>query len=200
MELAILITGMIIAASLLILFVSSGYAAAWLGAFPGGLLPESLHISGDNLQPVGSVIGFPAVTRVSGNHPLVFTHPEPEMLGAVQVMLSLFIGHTGAIDMDKVKVSWSARGSYEQIPHSGTLPLVCPNWTISGKYNMLPGHVADADNWLEPDEEFEILACPSSGVRPYDTFDIIISPEGTAMPLTISRTVPERIGVIMNLG
>ena len=200
MELVILISGMILAASLLILFMNPGDPAALLRTFPGGIVADSVHISGDNLQPVGSAIGFAAVDRLSGDHPMVFTHPDPGKLGAVHVMISLFIGQTGAIDMDRANVRWSSQGSYEQIPHSGTLPLVCPNWTISGKYNLLPGHVADADNWLEPDEEFDIFACPSSGVQPYGMFSLIISPAGAAMPLTIRRTVPGRIRLVMNLG
>lgn len=163
-------------------------------------MADSAYISGGNLQPVGSVVGFAAVNRISGDNPVVFTDPDPGKLGAVHVMISLFIGHTGAIDMDRANVSWSGPGSYELLPHSGTLPLVCPNWTISGKYNLLPGHIADADNWLEPEEEFAILACPSSGVRPYETFSLTIRPEGTAMPLTISRTAPKRIMPVMNLG
>jgi len=115
-------------------------------------------------------------------------------------MISLLIGQTGAIDMDRENVSWSGPGSYELLRYSGTLPLICPNWTISGKHNMPPDHIADADNWLEPDKEFDIIACPSSGVRPYETFSLTIRPEGTAMPLTISRTIPKRIMPVMNLG
>ncbi len=65
---------------------------------------------------------------------------------------------------------------------------------------MPPGHIADADNWLEPDKEFDILACPSRGVGLYERFALIISPEGTVMPVTISHTVPDRIRPVTNLG
>ena len=197
---AVLMGGVILAAAVGILLANPGSTPVLPRTFPGGLVSDSMYISGDNLQPVGSAFGFAAVDRTSGDHPLVFPHPDPGRLGAVHIMISLFIGHTGAIDMDQAKVSWSSRGSNEQIPHSLTLPLVCPNWTILGKYNMLPGHVANADNWLEPDEEFDILACPSRGVGPYGTFALVIGPEGAAMPLTISRTVPDRIRPVMNLG
>ena len=200
MGIAIIVTVMILAAALVIPLTNPGGPPSLLRNFPRGMVADSMYISGDNLQPVGSAVGYAAVNRISEDHPVVFTHPDPGKMGAVHVMISLFIGHTGAIDMDRANVGWSSQASFELLPYSGTLPLVCPNWTISGKYNLLPGHVADADNWLEPDEEFDILACPSSGVRPYGTFALILRPEGTAMPLTISRTVPERIKRVMNLG
>ena len=64
---------------------------------------------------------------------------------------------------------------------------------------MLPGCSADSDNWLEPGEQFEILACPSTGVQPYRTFTLTLSPDGSAMPHTVTRTVPPRMSPVMNL-
>lgn len=81
--------------------------------------------------------------------------------------VSLFMGSTGAIDMDRVGVSWASYGSDEQIRQTTFRSLICPNWTITGKYNLLPGRSADSDNWLEPEEQFEILACPSTSMQPY---------------------------------
>ncbi|MDO9325713.1 MAG: hypothetical protein Q7T80_12250 [Methanoregula sp.] len=128
-----------------------------------------------------------------------FRDPDPGKLGAVRIMTSLFMGDTGAIDMDRVNVSWAGAGSNEDLRQTSAQPLVCPNWTISGKYNMLPGRSADSDNWLEPGEQFEILACPSTGVQPYGIFTLIIHPDGSAMPLKLTRTVPPGIHPVMNL-
>jgi hypothetical protein len=149
---------------------------------------------------VGSVFGFSAVSKIPGNADVRFAHPDPGKLGAVRITISLFMGDTGAIDMDRVNVRWTASGSHEQIQKTNPLLLVCPNWTITGKYNMLPGCSADSDNWLEPGEQFEILVCPSTGVQPYGTFTLTLSPDGSAMPLTVTRTVPPGIRPVMNLG
>jgi hypothetical protein len=159
-----------------------------------------MYISGDNIQPVGSVFGFPAVSGVPVNADVWFAHPDRGKLGVVRMTISLFMGDTGAIDMDRVNVIWTVSGSHEQIGQTRPPSLLCPNWTISAKNNMLPGRSADSDNWLEPGEQFEILVCPSTGVQPYGKFTLTISPEGSAMPLTLTRTVPPGIRPVMNLG
>lgn len=200
LEVVILIFVLLAAAAVLLIFIGGGHGPAWARTFPGGMVADSVYVSGDHMQPVGSVVGFPAISRMNNNPLIVFSRPDARKLGAVQVMVSLFIGHTGAIDMDRVGVTWSGNGYSEEIPQSDVLPLVCPNWTIAGKYNMLPGHVADADNWMEPDEEFEILVCSSHGARPDEFFTVTLSPEGTAMPLSLTRTVPQRLDPVMRLG
>lgn len=200
LEVLILIAVLLAAAGVLLLFMGGGQQPGWVKTFPGGMVADSVYVSGDNMQPVGTVVGFPAVSRMNNKPLIVFSRPDPKKLGAVQAMVSLFIGHTGAIDMDRVSVTWSGNGYSEKIPQSKVLPLVCPNWTIAGKYNMLPGHVADADNWMEPDEEFEILVCSSHGARSYEYFTVTLSPEGTAMPLPLTRMAPGRIDPVMRLG
>lgn len=200
LELVILLTVIIGILIILVLFMSGGEVPAGVRTFPGGLVAESMYISGDHLQPVGSVFGFPALSGTRDNENVVFLHPDPGKLGVVRMMVSLFIGDTGAIDMDRTNVRWTSQKPNELIHKTDLSFLVCPNWTISGKYNMLPGHIADADNLLEPNEAFEILLCPSTGVQPYGSLSFTISPEGTAMPLTITRTVPPGILPVMNLG
>jgi hypothetical protein len=78
--------------------------------------------------------------------------------------------------------------------------LVCLNWTISNKFNLRPGLTADSDDWLEPGEQFEITLCPQEGVSPYGTFALVFSPDGVAVPLSITRTVPFNVQPAMNLG
>lgn len=180
--------------------MGGGQVTPMIRTFPEGTIAESAYQSGDHLEYVGSVFGFPAVSKTHGNADVKFTHPDPGKLGAVRMMISLFMGSTGAIDMDRVVVRWADRGSYEPIGQTSSRPLICPNWTITGKYNMLPGQSADSDNWLEPGEQFEILACPSAGVQPYGIFTLTLSPDGSAMPLTFTRTVPPVIRPVMNLG
>ncbi|WP_292349085.1 MULTISPECIES: hypothetical protein [unclassified Methanoregula] len=132
--------------------------------------------------------------------PVQITNEDSDRLGIVRLVVSLFIGDTGAIDMDHLQVEWNTDTRHEIISQSTVSPLVCPNWTISGKANLLPGRTADSDDWLEPGEQFEILLCPREGIRPYGKFTIVMTPDGTAMPLKISRTVPFNIQPVMNLG
>jgi hypothetical protein len=199
LELVIVIVILIIGAALLLIFMSSGETSGWIRTFPEGAVAESAYISGDHLQPVGSVFGFPAVSGTLGNADVRFEHPDPGTLGAMRMTISLFMGDTGAIDMDRVSVSWAARGSDEPIGQTTSRSLVCPNWTITGKYNLLPGRSADSDNWLEPGEQFEILACPSTGVQPYGIFTLTLHPDGSAMPLRVTRTVPPGMSPVMHL-
>ena len=199
LELIVVITILIGAAVFLLVYMSDGKTPAGIRAFPEGAVAESAYISGDHIQPVGSVFGFPAVSGPLGKAEVRFRDPDPGTLGAVRMTISLFLGDTGAIDMDRLRVSWAGAGSVEEIGQTSSHPLICPNWTITGKYNMLPGRTADSDNWLEPGEQFEILACPSTGVQPYGTFTLRLRPDGSAIPLAVTRTVPPGISPVMNL-
>lgn len=168
--------------------------------FPGGLVAESTYVSGDNLQQAGSIYGFPGVSRTVGKIPVKIMNEDSNRLGIIRLAVSLFIGDTGAIDMDRLRIELNTDNNHEILSQSAGSLLVCPNWTISGKYNLLPGRSADSDTWLEPGEQFEILLCPQEGIPPYGKFIVIMTPDGVAMPLKISRTVPFNIQPVMNLG
>lgn len=172
----------------------------WVHTFPGGLVAESMYITGDSLRPVGSVFGFSAMPSGNAGGMVVYPRPDPCLLGSVQVTVALFIGDTGAIDMDRLAVAWSSGGPAEPLQKSDRAPLVCPNWTIVKKYNMLPGQTADEDNLLEPNEQFLIQACPSQAVAPYQSFTLTLHPEGTAVPLPLTRMVPAKVQPVMDLG
>lgn len=190
----------LVAGSVLALVVFSGGAPNPLRTFPGGLVAESMYISGDNLQMVGSMYGFPMTRRTTDSLTIVPSREDAGKLGEVRFTVSLFIGDTGAIDMDKVRVSWSRDNALEILQKTPPEVLICPNWTISNKYNMLPGQKADADEWLEPNEQFELTLCPSTGTQPYGKFTITLMPDGVAAPLTLPRMAPARIPPVMNLG
>lgn len=200
LELVISLVFLIGAGAILLLFFSGGGIGSPLQTFPGGFVADSMYMTGDHLQSMGNVYGFPQINTISGKLPLQFRQQNPGLLGAVRFTTSLFIGSTGAIDMDRLAVQWTGAGASEGLPRTVSGPLVCPGWIISGKYNLLPGRTADADDLLEPGEQFEITACPLQGARPYDSISLRIQPEGTAMPLTIKRMAPGRIQPVMNLG
>jgi hypothetical protein len=200
LELVIIIIVIIGAAAVLLANLSGGDTVGRGRTFPGGFVAESMYVSGDNLQPVGNVYGFPMVSKISGTPPVRVMHEDPGRLGIVRLVVSLFIGDTGAIDMDRVQVQWNNEAGQEILSRTESPALVCPNWTISNKFNLLPGRTADSDDWLEPGEQFEITLCPREGVRPYGMFTLVFSPDGVAMPLKVSRTVPFSIQPVMNLG
>jgi hypothetical protein len=200
MELVILVLILIIVAAFLLTYMSGGGTSGWSRIFPGGLVADSMCISGDNLQAVGNVYGFPMVSRISETPPIVILREDPGQLGIARIVVSLFMGNTGAIDMDRLQVYWNRAGGSENLRRTATSPLICPNWTISGKYNLLPGRTADSDDWLEPNEQFELTLCPSEGIQPYDALSLTLRPDGVAMPLSLTRTVPPRIQPVMNLG
>ncbi|MDD1693279.1 MAG: hypothetical protein LUQ71_00995 [Methanoregula sp.] len=200
LELVILVLVLVVITIFLLAPADEEDTSVLARTFPSGLLAESMYMSGDHIQTVGNVYGFPMVSRASGKLPIVIIHEDPGRLGAVQGVVSLFMGNTGAIDMDRVQVQWNREGSSESIQRTTTRTLVCPNWTISGKYNMLPGRTADSDDWLEPNEQFELTICPSEGIQPYGRLSLTLQPDGVAVPLVIARTVPPRIQPVMNLG
>lgn len=199
LELVILIV-LLVAGAALILILSGSGAPDLSRTFPGGIVAGSVYITGDNIQTVGNVYGFPMTSKTTGPLPVVTVGQNPDQLGAVRFVVSLFIGDTGAIDMDRVQVSWAQNNGTQVILKTSPQVLICPNWTISNKYNMLPGRTADSDELLEPGEQFEITLCPSTGIPPYGKFTITLRPDGVAAPLTIPRMAPPRIQPVMNLG
>lgn len=198
LELVIIICVLVAGAVFLLVFLSGGTSIPFR-TFPGGLVAESIYVSGDNVQAVGNMYGFPMTSRQTAPR-IITVREDPMQLGVVRFTISLFIGDTGAIDMDKVRMSWSRNGESELIPKTPPQVLICPNWTISRKYNLLPGRTADSDEWLEPNEQFEITLCPTTGTPPYGRFTVTLQPDGVAAPLTLPRMVPARIQPVMNLG
>jgi hypothetical protein len=196
----VLIIILLVAGGASVLIYAGGETPDLARTFPGGVTAESMYISGDHIQTFGNVYGFPMISRTNGNLPVIMNREDPGRLGVARVTVSLFIGSTGAIDMDRLAVQWSQGGNSSILHRTAASVLVCPNWTISNKYNLLPGRSADSDDWLEPNEQFELTVCPSEGTKPYGVFSLNLQPDGIAIPLTVTRTTPARIQPVMNLG
>lgn len=197
----VILLAVIAAGVVALLLLAGGHdTASWSRTFPGGLVAESMYMSGDNLQLRGEATGFAAVTPGSAPVPVLYQYPDAGRLGALGLTVSLFIGDTGAIDMDRLNVTLCTKDSCEPIQKNDRIPLVCPNWTITGKYNIMPGHTADTDNWLEPREQFALFVCPSTPLEPYQSFTVGLFPDGVAAPLRITRTVPPAVRPVMILG
>ena len=197
----VILTGIVISAVIVAWLVLSGTAAVPVGReFPEGIVPGSMYLSGDGIQPVGSATGFSSLYLGQVRTPVVYRNPDPGRLGSVQLTVSLFMGDTGAIDTDRITVTWSSNGSVEHVTKTREILLVCPYWTITGKYNMLPGRTADSDEWLEPGEQFQVIVCPKESLAPYHAFTLGMYPDGMVIPLRLSRMVPPRVRPVMDLG
>jgi len=192
----------IVAAAIILFTAVSGYFLL-TGAGPAaehqGYLPGALSMSGDHLRTVGSTWGFSAVDTFQDGVAIRFRQPDRSRLGAVQVTIALFMGNFNGVDLDRAKVLWMKDGTVEELSRSVDPILVCPNWTIARKTNMLPGQSADADTILEQNEQFDLLICPSGGALPYQQFIVAVSPAGNALPLPVRLTAPASIQPIMRL-
>jgi hypothetical protein len=113
--------------------------------------------------------------------------------------VALFIGNTGGIDFNNVKVIWETNGVIERIPRKDIRPLVCPGWTIAGKFNMLPMETANGDNILDPNEQFEIFVCPTNATAPYQQFTVTINPPGSVLPPVAMVTTPPMVRPIITI-
>jgi len=145
------------------------------------------------------MIGTPAIDTVQNNVLIRFSRPNRDRVGGVNMFVSSFTGDTDGIDMDRVTVLWMTNGTVSIIPQSRGPFLICPNCTITGKYNLLPGNEADADNILDPHEQFDLFICPEEGAAPYQQFTVAITPPGAALPLPVHITAPGSIQPIMVL-
>jgi archaellin len=164
-----------------------------------GIVYGAMQITGGSLRQVGEATGYAAIDTSLSKIPVRFQKPDRNTLGALEITVSLLIGDMGGIDMDKTKILWMTGNKTEELSRSAASLLVCPGWTISGKYAMLPGRSADTDNILEPGEQFALLMCPAEGAAPYQQITVAISPQGDALPLPVRITTPARIKPVMLL-
>jgi len=196
LELVILLLILIVAAGAFVILSKENTGSPTV---PEGVIVGALHVTGGSLRTTGDIYGFSAIDTSRSSVPIYYRVHDRNSLGAVDVSVALLVGDMGGVDMDKINVFWVSSRGFEEIPHADASPLICPNWTIARKYNMLPFQSADGDNILEPDEAFELLVCPIWGVAPSDRFTVTISPQGNALPLPVALTAPARIRPVMRL-
>jgi hypothetical protein len=165
----------------------------------GGMVHTFASNSGDLMRHVGPVHVFTAVDGTPSDIAVRYPQPDPGRMGAAELTVALFIGNMGGVDFDKVRVVWESDGIAETIPRKDSRPLVCPGWTIAGKYNMLPLKSANGDNILDPNEQFEIFVCPTNTSAPYQQFSLTILPSENMAPPIVSATVPPMVQPIISL-
>lgn len=172
--------------------------------YTGETAYSSMRVLTDDLALAGHVMGYadiqgPAVKA----HVLQSPQTRP---GLTMARLNLRLATlrmnwepgTGD-DLSRATVLLITPEESEYLPRRTSSPFARPGWTISRKGGRLPGTTADADEILEPNEEFSIVVSPSVNLQPGTPFSVIISiPD--VRPFTLNRTVPLALGPVMDLG
>jgi len=165
----------------------------------GGLLHAFMGDTGNMLRTVGPATAFSAVNGLPQDVDARYPKPDPGRMGSVEVNVALFLGNMGGVDFDKVRVVWVSNGVVEAIPRFDARPLLCPGWTIVAKYNVIPLKKANGDNILDPNEQFEIFACPRNTTAAYQPFSFAIYPQGNIVPPLVSTSAPPMVQPVIRL-
>jgi len=183
----------------LAIVLATGHPAAGSSGGDQGLIPTAADATGKTLRIVGTVTVFAATNNnpsdVSPRYPV----PDSTRMGSLESNVALLIGDDGGVDFDKVNLVWIANGTVERIPRTDTRPLVCPGWTIAGKYNVIPMKSANSNNILEPGEQFLIFVCPASPLPAYRGFIVRIEDSGGYQSPFLGGTVPVMTGPLGSL-
>ena len=158
----------------------------------------------DNLAVAGDVTGYADMTGTAadGQVPVSFRmHPG---LSTVQLNIRLatlrlnWEPGTGD-DLSQATVVMVTPAGSETLPRRTTPPLIRPGWSVVSKNGVLPGTNANANDILEPNEQFGIVVSPSANLQPGTPFSIIMMMPGI-QPLKIDRMVPVPLRPVMDLG
>jgi hypothetical protein len=171
--------------------------------FTGKSAYSSFNALTDDLALSGHVTGY-ADTAITGNGNIP---SSPQMRpGLTMARLNLRLAslrlnwEPGAgDDLSKATVVIITPDGSEKLPRRAAPPFVRPGWTITREGGVLPGTNADADEILEPNEEFTIAVSPSENLQPGTPFSLVISMPNVH-PFTLNRTVPRVLSPVMVLG
>ena len=171
--------------------------------YTGETAHSSLKVLTDNLALAGHVAGYADIPRTADTGVLSSPQTRP---GLTMARLNLRLATlrlnwdpgTGD-DISRATIAIVTPEGSENLPRRTQAPFERPGWTITRKAGLLPGTNADADEILEPNEEFSIAVSPSANLEPGTPFTVIISiPD--VQPFTVDRTVPRLISPVMDLG
>jgi len=146
------------------------------GLFSGGLIKGAISESGDSVRIYGTPIGYSSVSReIEGIHAIAYRE-DPNALGFFLISVTPIVGDL-SIDINRMKITIVSAGNELPVTLSTTASLGPGNWTIVGKYHMIPMHSADEDDILEGGEIFDLLISLPESFTPYQKFTIVLSPE-----------------------
>jgi len=179
------------------LFIAPSYAS-------GQMARAGMNRITDSVVADGGVTGYSDLPGALGPVEVENAHPVPSALGAVQIPLRLasvrlsWQAGTGA-DLGNATVTFTGPSGTETIQREQGTVLRKPAWSIVQKGSTLPGQDANSNDLLEPNERFVLFVYPSRPLPPGSPFIIRIGIPGEN-PVVISRSVPESVAPVMNLG
>jgi len=179
----------LIAVAYLFVSLTNGHHPAGPGG-DQGLIPAVAGATGKTLRIVGTVTAFAAADNNPPDVASQYPVPDSTRMGSLESSVALLIGDDGGVDFDKVNLVWIANGTAERIPRKDTRPLVCPGWTIAGKYNVIPMKSANSNDILEPGEQFMIFICPSTPLSAYQQFTVRVENSGGVQSPFLGGTAP----------
>jgi hypothetical protein len=191
---AVFVTVIIVSLAMFSLLIHPSY-------YTGETAHASLKVLTDNLALAGHVMGYADIPANTGIQPVPRTPPGLTMARLNLRLASLRLNWVpgSGDDLSRATIVIVTPEGSESLPRRSAAPFVRPGWTITRKGGVLPGTNADADEILEPNEEFSIAVSPSANLPPGTQFSVIISiPD--VQPFTISRTVPSPLMPVMDLG
>lgn len=180
---------LLIAVGYLFFVLSDGDRPAGSGG-DRGLLPAVTDATGKTLRVVGTVTVFAATDNTPSDVAARYPVPDSTRMGSLEGNVALLIGDDGGVDFDRVSLVWITNGTAEMIPRKDTRPLVCPGWTIAGKYPVIPMKSANGNDILEPGEQFLLFVCPATPLPAYRTFAVRLEGTGGLPSPVITGTAP----------
>jgi hypothetical protein len=158
--------------------------------------------SADTMVLTGGMTGYADNSGLLGLVTVVNPSPNPTELGAVQIKLRLdsvrlIIDPSSGVDLDKSTVTFGYPRVSEQLHETSVFPMRKPGWTIAAKSGTLPYQSADADNILEPNEEFTLFVYPSDALPPKTPFAVTVA-FANAKEIQVSGLVPAPVAPAMN--
>ncbi len=183
----------------LAIVLATGQPAAGSGSGDQGLIPTVAGATGKTLRIVGTVTVFAATNNNPSDVAAQYPVPDRTRMGSLESSVALLIGDDGGVDFDTIDLVWISNGTAERIPRTDTRPLVCPGWTIAGKYNVIPMKSANSNNILEPGEQFLIFVCPKAPLPAYQGFTVRVEDSGGYQSPFLGGTAPVMTGPLGSL-
>ncbi|MCX6696313.1 MAG: hypothetical protein NTV84_01885, partial [Methanoregula sp.] len=148
------------------------------------------------------VNGYADNTGVLRNIPVENPSPDSQRLGAVQMTIHLnsvnpILDKSTGVNLDLCTVTFVSPFGREQLRMVSDRPMRKPGWTIASKTGTLPYQSADADNILEPNEQFSLFVYPSHALPPQSWFRVFVD-FPNSKEIQINNVVPSTVTPVMN--
>jgi len=139
------------------------------------------------------------VSRTSETPAIVVIREDPGQLGIARMVISLFMGNTGAIDMDRFQVYWNRKGGSENIRRTSTSPSSARTGLSQVNTICFPARpqilMTGCSRMTNSSSRSALQRVFSHGAQ-----SLSLLPDGVAMPPFPHPCRSPRIQPVMNLG